>query len=46
MLEAELSKEIKKVPIIEFEIPKKIFMEHDMASGLDNSLLVETITFS
>ena len=46
MVEAELAKEIKKVPVIEFEIPKRIFMEHDIASGLDDSLLVEAIAFS
>lgn len=29
MLEAESCKEIKKVPVIEFEIPKHIFIDPD-----------------
>jgi U3 small nucleolar RNA-associated protein 19 len=46
MLEAELSKEVKKIPVVEYEIPKKIFMKHDAESGIENSLLVKLWDFS
>jgi U3 small nucleolar RNA-associated protein 19 len=46
MLEAELSKEVKKVPVVEYEIPKKIFTKHDPESGLEDSLLVKLFDFS
>lgn len=46
MLEAELGKDIKKVPVIEYEIPKKIFMKHDIASGVEDSLLVKLWDFN
>ncbi|RDL38521.1 Uncharacterized protein BP5553_02861 [Venustampulla echinocandica] len=46
MLEAELAKDIKKVPVIEYEIPKKIFMKQDVASGVEDSLLVKLWDFS
>ena len=45
MVEAELGKDVKKVPVIEPVIPKRIFTEHDVASGLENSLLVEIFNF-
>ena len=41
MLDAELSKKIKKPPEIEYEIPKKIFTRHDAESGKEDSLLVK-----
>ncbi|KAL8693131.1 MAG: hypothetical protein Q9218_001983 [Villophora microphyllina] len=45
MLTAELSKEIKKPPVIEYEIPKKIFLKHtDPAQK--NSLLVSLWDFA
>ena len=46
MLEAEYLKEVKKVPVIEFEIPKRIFLEQDAATGVEDSLLVKTVDFS
>lgn len=45
MLEAEFSKDIKKKPVVEFEIPKKIFMKHDVESGLEDSLIVKLFGF-
>ena len=41
MLEAELSKDVKKAPVVEFEIPKKIFTKHDAESGVEDSLVVK-----
>lgn len=46
MLEAELSKDVKKVPVIEYEIPKKIFMKHDAGSEGEDSLLVKLWDFN
>lgn len=50
MLDGELSKDVKKVPVIEFEIPKKIFMKHEEVSlplvKPDDSLLVNLWDFS
>lgn len=45
MLDAELSKEVKKAPVVEFEIPKKIFMKHDIGSNVEDSLLVKLWKF-
>jgi len=45
MLEAELSKEVKKVPVIEFEIPKRIFVKQDIESGVEDSLPVKLWDF-
>lgn len=46
MLEAENTKDVKKTPVIEYEIPKKIFMKHDVATGVGDSLLVKLWDFS
>ena len=46
MLEAELSKDIKKAPVVEFEIPKKILAKHDIESGLEDSLVVKLWEFN
>lgn len=46
MLDAELSKEVKKTPVVEFEIPKRILIKHDDESGLENSLLAKLWGFS
>jgi U3 small nucleolar RNA-associated protein 19 len=46
MLEAENSKDVKKTPVIEFEIPKKIFMKQDVASGVEDSQLVKLWDFN
>jgi U3 small nucleolar RNA-associated protein 19 len=46
MLEAESAKDVRKVPVIEYEIPKKIFMKQDAASGADDTLLAKLWDFS
>jgi U3 small nucleolar RNA-associated protein 19 len=46
MLEAEHVKDVKKTPVIEFEIPKRIFMKHDQTSEVEDSLLVKLWDFS
>lgn len=46
MLEAELSKDVKKVPVVEYEIPKKIFTKHEEGAGLEDSLLVKLWDFN
>lgn len=46
MLEAELSKDVKKPPEIEYEVPKKIFMKHDAESGKEDSWLVKHWNFT
>lgn len=45
MLSAELSKDSKKPPVIEYEIPKKIFFKNDDVPGKE-SLLVRLWDFS
>jgi U3 small nucleolar RNA-associated protein 19 len=46
MLEAELSKEVKKAPVVEFEIPKRILIKQDVGSEVEDSLLVKLWSFS
>ncbi|KAH8656977.1 nucleolar complex protein-like protein [Tricladium varicosporioides] len=46
MIEAELSKDVQKVPVIEYEIPKKIFVKHDAGSGAEDNLLVKLWDFN
>jgi U3 small nucleolar RNA-associated protein 19 len=46
MLEAELSKDIKKPPVVEYEIPKKIFTKHNVESGIKDSIVVKLWDFS
>ena len=45
MLDAELSKEIKKTPVVEFVIPKKIFTRQDVGSMTEDGLLVKLWDF-
>lgn len=45
MLDAELAKDVKKVPVIEYEIPKKIFMPQEAGSAVEDSLLVKLWQF-
>ncbi|KAL2757416.1 hypothetical protein ACRALDRAFT_1068012 [Sodiomyces alcalophilus JCM 7366] len=40
LLEAEMSKTMKKTPVIEFQIPKRVFLPQDPESGVEDSLLV------
>jgi U3 small nucleolar RNA-associated protein 19 len=46
MLEVELSKDTKKAPVVEFEIPKKIFTKQDVEPGVDDSLVVKLWGFN
>lgn len=46
MLEAEYVKDVKKIPVVEFEIPKKIFMKQDAASEIQDRLLVNLWDFN
>jgi len=41
MLEAEYSKDVKKRPVVEFEIPKKIFTKHAVESGVEDNLILK-----
>lgn len=46
LLEAEISKDVKKAPVVEFHIPKKVFMPHDDAEQPEqDSLLVKLWDF-
>ncbi|KAI1302235.1 nucleolar complex protein [Xylaria venustula] len=45
LVEAELSKSIKKPPVVEFMIPKRIFLPNDPASGVEDNLLVKLWEF-
>lgn len=45
MLDAELSKEVKKVPVVEFKIPEKIFMPQKAETAVEDSLLVKLWKF-
>lgn len=46
MLDAELAKDVKKAPVVEFEIPKRIFLEYDPDSPQQDSLVVQMWNFS
>ncbi|CAG8952330.1 hypothetical protein HYFRA_00001075 [Hymenoscyphus fraxineus] len=46
MIESELGKDVKKVPVVEYEIPKRIFLEQNAELGLEDSLLVKLWDFS
>ncbi|KAH7328877.1 CBF/Mak21 family-domain-containing protein [Stachybotrys elegans] len=39
LLEAELSKDIRKPPVVEFHIPKRVFLPEDPSSGAAGSLV-------
>ena len=45
LVDAELSKSIKKPPAVEFMIPKRIFLPNDPASGVEDNLLVKLWEF-
>ncbi|KAK7969041.1 nucleolar complex protein [Apiospora saccharicola] len=40
-LEAEFAKQIRKPPVVEFMIPKRIFLPQDPASGVEDNLLTK-----
>jgi U3 small nucleolar RNA-associated protein 19 len=46
MVDAEFVKDVKKMPVVEFEIPKKIFLKNDTESGIEDSLLVKLWDFN
>lgn len=46
MLDAELSKDIRKAPAIEYGIPKKVLMKNDPDSGKEDCLLVKLWAFT
>ncbi|OAA67587.1 nucleolar complex protein 4 [Cordyceps fumosorosea ARSEF 2679] len=45
LLEAEMGKDVKKAPVVEFHIPKKVFLPQEEASGVPDSLLVKLWDF-
>ncbi|KPM40962.1 hypothetical protein AK830_g5600 [Neonectria ditissima] len=45
LLEAEVLKDVKKAPVVEFHIPKKVFMPHDEGEPEQDSLLVKLWDF-
>lgn len=46
MLDAELAKDVKKAPVVEFDIPKRIFLTQEADSLQPDSLLVQMWDFS
>ncbi|KAG8428411.1 Maturation and nuclear export of 40S ribosomal subunits interacting protein [Metarhizium acridum] len=45
LLDAELGKDVKKAPVIEFQIPKRIFLPQDDPAANPDSLLVRLWDF-
>ncbi|KAI5466244.1 CBF/Mak21 family-domain-containing protein [Mariannaea sp. PMI_226] len=45
LLEGEMSKEVKKGPVIEFQIPKKVFLPHDGPEPEQDNLFVRLWDF-
>lgn len=45
LLEAEMAKNVKKAPVVEFQIPKRIFLPPDADSGVEDTLLVKLWDF-
>ncbi|KAI0205010.1 CBF/Mak21 family-domain-containing protein [Astrocystis sublimbata] len=45
LVEAELSKSVKKPPVVEFMIPKRVFLPNDPSSGVEDSLFVKLWDF-
>jgi U3 small nucleolar RNA-associated protein 19 len=41
LFEAEMNKEVKKAPVVEFHIPKRVFLPQDAENGVPDSLLVK-----
>ncbi|KOS19241.1 Uncharacterized protein ESCO_000912 [Escovopsis weberi] len=46
LLDAEMAKEVRKAPVVEFHIPKRIFLPQDPPATESNSLLVRLWDFS
>jgi U3 small nucleolar RNA-associated protein 19 len=45
LLDAELGKDVKKAPVIEFQIPRRIFLPQDEPAVTPDSLLVKLWDF-
>lgn len=45
LLDAELSKQVKKPPVVEFMIPKRVFLPHDPESGVEDNLVTKLWNF-
>ncbi|KAM3484787.1 hypothetical protein MY8738_001906 [Beauveria namnaoensis] len=45
LLDAEMDKDVKKAPVVEFHIPKRVFLPQDDAAGTPDSLLVKLWDF-
>ncbi|GJC80245.1 uncharacterized protein ColLi_03083 [Colletotrichum liriopes] len=45
LLEAEMSKQVKKPPVIEFQIPKKVFLPNEPESGFQDNLVTKLWNF-
>ncbi|ROT37256.1 nucleolar complex protein [Sodiomyces alkalinus F11] len=45
LLEAEMNKNMKKAPVVEFQIPKRVFLPQDPEAGLEDSLLARLWDF-
>ncbi|EGY22813.1 hypothetical protein VD0002_g1593 [Verticillium dahliae] len=46
LLEAEMSKTVKKPPVVEFQIPKRILLPNDAESGIEDSLVAKLWDFA
>ncbi|KAJ4410294.1 Maturation and nuclear export of 40S ribosomal subunits interacting protein [Gnomoniopsis sp. IMI 355080] len=46
LLEAEMVKNVKKAPVVEFSIPKRVFLPQDAESVAEDSLLVKLWEFN
>ncbi|KKY32171.1 putative nucleolar complex protein 4 [Diaporthe ampelina] len=46
LLEAEMGKNIRNAPVVEFQIPKRIFLPHDVGPRAEDSLQVKLWDFS
>ncbi|TPX15655.1 uncharacterized protein E0L32_004353 [Thyridium curvatum] len=46
LLDAEMSKQVKKAPVVEFQIPKHILLPQEAGADVEDSLLVKLWDFS
>lgn len=45
MIKGELTQDVKKVPVVEYEVPKRILTRHDEQTGLEDNLLAKIWKF-
>lgn len=45
LLEAEMGKDVRRAPVVEFHIPKKVFLPQEESSGVPDNLLVKLWDF-